>query len=108
MITSYFAKQLYLIGKQKGVCPIAKAHGKGAFAKELHHRLHKTKVNKRLYPIFIDSIWNLIAVDHDNHMMHGSFGKISVLEAEKREAFLRRHPVIAAAINMEGADVMYL
>ena len=101
---NYHAKQFYLTRKQKGMCPIAKAHGETAAPQELHHRLHNTKINKRLYPLFIDSVWNLMAVDHDWHMMYGSFGKISVLEAEKREAFLERHPMIAAAVNMGGAD----
>ena len=99
---NYHAKQFYLIRKQRGRCPIADAHESLAPAMELHHRLHKTIVNKRLFPLFIDSIWNLMAVDHDWHMMYGSFGKISVLEAEKREAFLERHPMIADAVNMGG------
>ena len=101
---NYHAKLIYLFDKQRGICPIAKAHYGHALPNELHHRIHNTKVNRRLYPLFINSIWNLMAVDHNYHMMYGSFGKISVLEATKREAFLERHPMIAAAINMEDAD----
>ena len=98
------AKLNYLAHKQKLLCPIAQAHSGCALPEELHHRLHNTKVNRRLYPLFINSVWNLYAVNHNYHMMYGSFGNISVLEAGKREAFLQRHSMIAAAINMDGVD----
>ncbi len=99
---NYHVKLNYLTRKQKLLCPIADAHYGCALPGELHHRLHNTKVNRRLYPLFIDSVWNLYAVDHNYHMMYGSFGKISVLEATKREAFLERHPMIATAVNREA------
>jgi hypothetical protein len=98
---NHHAKLNYLARKQKLLCPIAKAHNGHALPGELHHRLHNSKVNRRLYPLFLNSIWNLWAVNHNYHMMYGSSGKISVLEATKREAFLKRHPMIARAINME-------
>ena len=101
---NYHVKLNYLIRKQKLLCPIAVAHHGLARSRELHHRLHNTKVNRRPYPLFIDSVWNLMAVNHNYHMMYGSFGKISVLEATKREAFLERHPAIAKAINFEGEN----
>ena len=99
---NYYEKILYLARKQKGSCAIALAYNEGYTPQELHHRLHKTKLSTRAYPLFIDSVWNLVAVNHDMHMMHPAFGKISILEAAHREAFLERHPTIARAINFKG------
>lgn len=45
-----------------------------------------------------------MAVNHDYHMMWPSFAKINWLEAEKRQKFLERHPLIARAVNLEEID----
>jgi len=98
---NYEAKMMYLIRKQNGQCPIALESGKDIFPLELHHRTHNTKVNRKLYPLFIHSVWNLYAVDHIHHLMRPAFGKIVYREAAKREEFLMRHPMIARAVNLE-------
>lgn len=87
--------------RQKGCCPIAAAYDKFAKPQSIHHRLHNSKVNRKEFPLFINSIWNLYLVNHNWHMMYPSFGKITVLEAYKREAFLQRHPAIAKRVNLE-------
>lgn len=102
---NYSEKFAYIFKKQSGCCAIAKSKGKIAQMTELHHAgVNNSKVNRRLYPLFIDSVWNLIGVNHDYHLQSGSFGRISFLEAEKRERFLERHPVIAKKINMEDKE----
>jgi len=102
VIANYNKKFDYLLYRQRGLCPIAKQ--KDGFAQppsDLHHRCHRTKWATKRFPLFIDSVWNLMAVNHFWHMMWPSYGKISWLDAEKREAFLRRHPMMARAVNME-------
>lgn len=102
MIKNYEKKFAYLVRKQGGICPIAKTRDKWAEAPtELHHRCHRTSWAIKKFPLFIDSLWNLMAVNHNWHMQWPSFAKISFFEAEKREAFLQRHPMIAKAVNCE-------
>ena len=103
-MTHYYEKYYYLLRRQDGFCPIAKMEGWADSPTELHHRLHNTKVNRRKYPLLIDSVWNLVAVAHWAHIKHPSWGKMTYLEAAKRQAFLERHPCIAAAVNMEVWD----
>jgi len=103
-MNNYFKKRIYLLRRQKGCCPIANAKGQWAKPAEIHHRLSNSKVNKKLYPLFIDSVWNLYCVNWDWHMMYPSFGKITVLEASKREKFLQRHIKIAKYLNMNYED----
>ena len=49
-------------------------------------------------------MWNLLAVSHALHMKRPNYKRIGWHEAEKREAFLQRHPEIAKAVNMEGLN----
>jgi len=37
-------------------------------ATEIHHKLPNTKVNKKKYPLFVKSIFNLCPINHDCHM----------------------------------------
>jgi hypothetical protein len=99
---NYTAKFRYLIRRQNGNCAIAVAYDGAAAPDSLHHRLHNTKVNRKKYPLLIDSLWNLVAVNMAWHMQHPSFGGMWPREALSREAFLGRHPMIAAALNMEA------
>ncbi len=102
MIKNYDAKFAYLLCRQHGICLIAKAKDGWAEAPtSLHHRLSRSKWAKKKFPLFIDSVWNLMAVNHDWHMKWPGFGRISFIEANDREAFLERHPAIAQAVNFE-------
>lgn len=100
VIPHWRAKLEYLVTRQGGECPIGDSIGNPWPAEELHHTgVHNTKVNRRMYPLYIHSLWNLLAVNHECHMQRGSFGRISYLEAAKREAFLFRHPMISEWMN---------
>ena len=37
-------------------------------ATEIHHKLSNTKVNRKKFPLFIESIFNLCPINHDCHM----------------------------------------
>lgn len=104
MIDKYIPKLHFLIHRQGYNCVIARAYGMWAKPANLHHLCHNTKMHRRMFPLFLNSLWNLAAVNPDWHMKHPSFGKITDLEAGSREAFLLRHPQIASALNMEDAD----
>ncbi len=105
MISNYYEKKHYLIKHQRGECAIAHdlckkgtqtlTHGQP----ELHHQLHNTKINRKRFPNYINSLWNLVVVCHDLHMENPSFGNISLLEADKREDFLIQHPMINKFMN---------
>lgn len=90
----------YLSRKYNGCCAIAKSKGKYARITELHHRAHNTKRNRKKWPLFIDSVWNLAPVNHDMHMMWPSALKIRDDEGDRKEAFLRAHPEVARAVNL--------
>lgn len=101
----YGEKFRFLVARQGGLCPIARErYGWAEAPTELHHRIHNTKVNRKLYPLYIDSVWNLAAVSHWSHMAFPSWGRISYREAAARERFLERHPRIAAAVNFDETN----
>jgi hypothetical protein len=65
-----------LCARNAYLCPIARAHGAMAVPHEIHHaRAHNTKANRKRFPHFINSLFNLMAVNHDWHMMYPSFGR---------------------------------
>lgn len=101
MIGNYQRKMHYLSRRNGGHCVIAEAHGAWAPITDLHHRHARSKWARRKFPLFIDSLWNLLPVNNKWHLRYGSFARISKYEAEKRERFLERHPMIAKAVNME-------
>jgi len=97
---SYEDKLSYLIERQKGLCPIASAHGEiAAFPWDLHHRLHNHKNYRARFPLFIDSILNLAAVNHDWHIANPSALHIGMYQADCYERFLSCHPEIAHWVN---------
>lgn len=117
-IPHWKAKFDYLCRHQGGWCAISKSEAtkkapggdfvrlfalrSGLYAEptELHHAgIHNTEVNRKLYPLLIHSLMNLMAVNHHFHMKFDYYGRISYLEADRREAFLRRHPKIANCAN---------
>ncbi len=57
-------------------------------AEEIHHKLRNSKLNKRLFPLFIHSIFNLCPVNHGCHMS-GLVPRIKQAEAQIYEEWLR-------------------
>jgi len=105
MIPYYEKKWQYLNWHQKGRCPIAwEKDGEIVMLHELHHAgIHDTKLNRKRWPLLIDSLLNLKLVNHNYHMMWPSWGRISDLEADRKERFLERHPKICEFVNTVGA-----
>ena len=84
-------------------CPIAMSDGFYAHGQDLHHaRMPNTKTNRKLYPLVIHSMLNLMYVNHDYHLQNGRFGqRKGYLWAEKAQAFLEKnsHKNIRAFVN---------
>lgn len=97
---NYEEKFKYLSQRCKGICPIGvEKYGTVDRVTELHHLLHNTRIHRRKYPLFIDSMLNLMPVAHKNHMAWPSYGKIFDYQAKRYEDFLEKHPKIAKMVN---------
>ena len=69
MIPDYDRKFTKLWRQQGGMCAISGERLEAfRFNFDLHHILADSKVNRKLYPYFIDSLWNLQIVNHGSHM----------------------------------------
>ena len=69
-------------------CQIAHSKGEYAPPDQLHHKLHKSLKNMKRFPFFIDSIFNLIPVNHDWHEKYRNWGKTKVFQADKIERYI--------------------
>ena len=100
---NYEQKFKYLANRQNWLCPIGlKKYGRKDPVHDLHHRIcHNTKLNRKKYPLFIDSMLNLQPVNHDNHLNNPSWGGVRNGEriAERWERFLERHPRLYFFVN---------
>lgn len=104
MIKNYNTKLDWLIKNQKYICSICNDYLNrrdiNHFMIDLHHRLRNTQGNRKKYPLFMDSILNLEAVHHGCHINHhGKCGKMSLLQAELAEKYLRENEAIARFAN---------
>jgi hypothetical protein len=102
LIPNYEIKMRFLSEVQGGNCAIAADEGKVAPITELHHRLHQTKENRKCFPLFINSVLNLTAVNHNFHMQRPSFGKIYLRTALKIERYLSRKTSVNVWCNNPG------
>jgi len=83
------------------LCPIAADKGDTeAIPTELHHcRVHDLKWARRKFPLFINSLFNLVAVNHRWHMQNPSWGKWPEWRVAQIERGLERHPAHAREVN---------
>jgi len=101
-MNNYKDKFEYLANRQKGICKIGeKKYDRKDPVTELHHyRIHNTEVNRGLFPLFIDSVLNLVAVNNRNHLNNPSWGIVKGYNSiDGIERFLERHPKIAKLVN---------
>ncbi len=97
---NYEAKMEWLGERHKWQCPIAKSHKTIIHPTELHHcHIHNIKWARKLYPLFIDSIWNLLPVNNAYHLAYGNFGRWPEERVSRCENFLRRHKRLADFLN---------
>lgn len=92
-IPFYEEKFNYLTSRKGGAgqsCPIAKYLNSAPVpVHDLHHAaVHNTKTNRKIYPFFLHSLLNLLPVNHDLHLIRGSFGRKTDFYAAKWERFL--------------------
>lgn len=105
MIEYYQAKFDYLQRhrQRQGMCwcPIAwERFGVIKNPNALHHtKVHNMEWTRDLYPLLLNSMMNLTPVWNPAHIQYPSWGKVSDIELENLEAFLRRHPVYAMWVN---------
>lgn len=90
-LKNYPEKLKYLLVKQNFNCIIGKIHGHECNGTELHHRLHNRKENRRRFPLFVNSVFNLWWVSHYWHTMHPSAGKITLMDADEIEMMLSQN-----------------
>ncbi len=97
---NYESKMEWLGKKYNWNCPIAKKYDMIAYPTELHHsHIHNIKWARKKYPLYIDSIWNLLPVHNAWHLSHGSFGKWPERMVIRCEDFLQRHKKISEWVN---------
>ena len=97
---AYPEKFMYLAERIGWSCCIASHYGEADIVTDLHHyRIHNLKWVRKKYPLFVDSLLNLMPVNNAWHLQHGSFGKIPEIDVAKYERFLERHPKIAKWVN---------
>jgi len=106
-IPHYEKKFWYIYKHQSGRCVIGSSENWILPMDALHHKLHNTKVNRKKYPLFIHSILNLVGVFNALHLVRGSWGRITDIEAQKYEDFLIRHPNICNFVNNPPEVVDY-
>lgn len=64
-----------------------------------HYRIHNTKINRKRYPLLIDSLLNLVPVYNAYHINNSSWRKITEYNADKIELFLFNHPKAERFVN---------
>ena len=95
---NYEDKLLYLLTHQKHECPICE-HWLGLSQPiDLHHQFSNTKWGKKKYPLFINSVLNLVAVHSECHLNHCSL-RITDYNANRYEKFLECHKKSAIFVN---------
>jgi len=95
----YIEKTIFILKVQPFGCMIAYLNEKRARITEVHHRMHDTKTNRKLYPNFIDSIFNLWGVNHNWHMKFPFAGKINERTANAIESYLLEYPSVSEWAN---------
>ena len=99
MIPHYEAKMIYLYQHQKAKCAITGLTLLQACKCDLHHGMHNSKWARKKFPLFINSLFNLFLVHHDEHMKHPSACKVTEIEATRYERFLEKHPLCESLVN---------
>lgn len=99
---------LFLAGRNNFKCPIAAEYGEHVAPTDLHHAgMPNTATNRKLYPLVIHSMLNLVPVSHDYHMAHGRWGqRKGYAWAERYQRFLERHPLAAQFVNGESENYL--
>lgn len=96
---NYDEKFRFIFQSQSGRCVIADADGEYRKMDALHHLLSKSKWAVRKYPLFIDSICNLVGVNNELHISRNSAIKAPEWYAVEWERFFEHNPECAEYCN---------
>jgi len=73
---------------QNGICRVLNCYEPIV---DFHHKLSQSKVNKRLYPLFINSPFNCVGLCRDCHTNRSHLFRVTEKEAEIYERFLNQN-----------------
>lgn len=99
----YQRKFNHLWKKQSGRCGVTGVLLIRGSSVDMHHVLSDTKVNRRLYPNFVSSVWNLCLIFHDIHMSKALPKHAPEWQIRMAEGLLATHPGIEYEMNMADA-----
>ncbi len=74
---------------------------------DMHHILSDTKVNRKLYPAFIGSVWNLALIWHDVHMSKAMPKSCPEWRINQAEGLLQGRPDLAYIMDFDEAITLY-
>ncbi len=98
MISEYHKKMTYLLNKQNYICVACKKPL--GLDVTFQHGLANSKMNRKAFPLFIDSLLNLYLLHLlCNTTKYRSYGRITFYQAQKKEAFLLAHSRINKFVN---------
>jgi len=109
---NYLATIQYLCKRQNGLCAITgkpltlnyvPESGKWYNLVDIHHVFPNTKVNRKLYKLYIDSVWNLMLVFHDAHITKSLPKHPPEYQIRLAEGLLAQYPGIEYRMEMEEA-----
>ncbi len=107
MISDYQKKFNHLWKKQSGRCAVTGTLLVQGNKIDLHHIMAATKVNRKLYPAFIESVWNLALIYHDVHMSKAMPKACLEWRINLAEGLLEGRPDLAYAVGMDEAITLY-
>jgi len=88
----------FLFQRYGDLCRLSKFKYHTRPANSLHHRLSQTEINKRKFPVFIHSIYNMIPLNIDSHEMW-PVPRFTEQKAIYFERILRKRPMWAIWAN---------
>ena len=105
---NYDLKYHYLWRKQHGECEVSQRVLRAGMVDIHHLHVANTRCNRKAFPLFVDSVYNLCLVDSNAHMSQPLPKRLPLWRVERIERGLQRHPKHAKAVNMEaskGGDI---
>ena len=99
MIPNYDKIKRYLYIHQDRKCPVCKKIMLYNEKLDLHHRVNNSKWRRKKYPLFINSLLNLVLLHNTCHLKMGRFLQLTDYRANKIELFLQKHKKIAEWVN---------
>ena len=107
IMKDYDKKFNFLVRKQGGRCAITGEKFAVKWLIEIHHVIAKDKTNCKLYPNYIDCVWNLRLVSSGPHQNYPLPKKPGWLEVAVLDEIVRDYPGIEYEMTAEEAIKEY-